>query len=209
MAEAAAATNIRIGRYDEPKIDFYRQPEVASNIIARAITNTKARIRKRYNRIVQVSYPNRLPYLGVYGTGILALDRFAKDSYPNRWIINKQQVFTTVASKIGSFLAKILPEKIYTKVTSMISKVFGTDATEKTLFIIFSWFGYSMLLRAILKLLLSYENFIFENPRAGYTLRTKLWFIALKIFRGDPKLYSCQNALPSLPIPSIDKTCER
>merc|ERR1712159_158432 len=66
-----------------------------------------------------------------------------------------------------------------------------------------------MALRYIYKFLLSYEKFIFENPRQGYSLKTKIWFVLLKLFRGSPKLYSCQASLPNLPLPSVEKTCER
>ena len=40
-------------------------------------------------------------------------------------------------------------------------------------------------------------------------MKTKIWFMFMKLFRGNPMMLSAQNSLPSLPIPTIDDTCER
>merc|ERR1711981_1016631 len=39
-------------------------------------------------------------------------------------------------------------------------------------FILMTWFGWSYFLRYMYKVLLTYERFIFENPRSGYSLKS-------------------------------------
>nr|AFO11021.1 muscle carnitine palmitoyltransferase 1 [Tachysurus fulvidraco] len=71
------------------------------------------------------------------------------------------------------------------------------------------WFSLIMLLRYILKVLLSYHGWIFE-PHGKMSMTTKLWISLLKMFSGHrPLLYSFQGSLPRLPVPSIDDTINR
>ncbi|GAA6092011.1 carnitine O-palmitoyltransferase 1, muscle isoform [Tachysurus ichikawai] len=71
------------------------------------------------------------------------------------------------------------------------------------------WFFLIMLLRYILKVLLSYHGWIFE-PHGKMSMTTKLWISMLKMFSGHrPLLYSFQGSLPRLPVPSIDDTINR
>ncbi|KAK3570590.1 hypothetical protein QTP86_023651 [Hemibagrus guttatus] len=71
------------------------------------------------------------------------------------------------------------------------------------------WFSLIMLLRYILKVLLSYHGWIFE-PHGKMSMSTRLWISLLKMFSGRrPLLYSFQGSLPRLPVPSIDHTIHR
>lgn len=73
-----------------------------------------------------------------------------------------------------------------------------------------SWLLTCFIFRVTLKRILTYEQFLFENPRrGGISLKTKIWGLILQMFRGNPKLYHCQAALPSLPVPSIKDTVDR
>lgn len=83
------------------------------------------------------------------------------------------------------------------------------NVTRRTIFILATWFGWSYLLRMTYKQLLTYQGFIFESPRTGFSAKTKIWFMFMKLFRGNPMMLSAQSSLPSLPIPTINETCER
>lgn len=212
MAEAAAFQSLQLVHKPQTAdvLDFYRQPEAASNIWARALTSSKLRTRKRYNRIVGVTYPNRLRYLGFYGATIYAIERFGAHTSLNQWMQANQSFLHTIVEKTISLVKQILPGTLFNALSHSLSKLWITkEVYRRMVFIIASWLGWSVLLRVILRAILSYERFIFENPRTGYSYRTKLWFLILKVFRGNPKLYSCQASLPNLPLPPIEKTCER
>ena len=72
-----------------------------------------------------------------------------------------------------------------------------------------SWLMTCLFFRYFLKYLLSYEKFLYENPRKGISLKTKIWFALLKICRGRPSLYHCQAALPHQPVPKLKDTMRR
>ncbi|XP_072017786.1 carnitine O-palmitoyltransferase 1, liver isoform-like isoform X2 [Amphiura filiformis] len=78
--------------------------------------------------------------------------------------------------------------------------------------IIFStllWLAIIYIMRYTLKILLSYRRFMYE-PRGKMSLITKLWMLLTKVFCGrKPLLYSYQNSLPNLPLPSLDDTMTR
>lgn len=70
---------------------------------------------------------------------------------------------------------------------------------------LFSAYFCQFLLR---KLLVNFD--IMYNFRGKLTLRNKLWVAAVKLLSGfNPGLFSFQNCLPSLPVPSLEKTLER
>eukprot|EP00051_Salpingoeca_urceolata_P031694 m.12581 g.12581 ORF g.12581 m.12581 type:complete len:802 (+) comp4301_c0_seq1:209-2614(+) len=72
------------------------------------------------------------------------------------------------------------------------------------------WVGGSVLARFSLKLLLSYKGFLYEEPRRT-RFSTRLWVLAVKVLEGfgTPRTYSYQPVLPTLPVPSLQDTCDR
>merc|ERR1712115_393329 len=71
------------------------------------------------------------------------------------------------------------------------------------------WLASVWFTQWILRNALSYNKFLFENPRKGYSLKTKLFFGLLKLVRGKPRLYHCQAALPALPVPDLKNSVSR
>ncbi|XP_064807815.1 carnitine O-palmitoyltransferase 1, liver isoform-like isoform X1 [Oncorhynchus masou masou] len=71
------------------------------------------------------------------------------------------------------------------------------------------WLSLILMLRYILKALLSYHAWIFES-HGQISFCTKLWLSLVKMFSGRrPLLYSFQTSLPRLPVPSVDDTITR
>ncbi|XP_029490280.1 carnitine O-palmitoyltransferase 1, liver isoform-like isoform X4 [Oncorhynchus nerka] len=71
------------------------------------------------------------------------------------------------------------------------------------------WLSLILMLRYILKALLSYHAWIFES-HGKISFCTKLWLSLVKMFSGRrPLLYSFQTSLPRLHVPSVDDTITR
>ncbi|XP_071004603.1 carnitine O-palmitoyltransferase 1, liver isoform-like isoform X4 [Oncorhynchus clarkii lewisi] len=71
------------------------------------------------------------------------------------------------------------------------------------------WLSLILMLRYILKALLSYHAWIFES-HGKISFCTKLWLSLVKMLSGRrPLLYSFQTSLPRLPVPSVDDTITR
>jgi hypothetical protein len=209
MAEAFAATSLNVNR-QKLSIDFYTQPAAFSTIYESGIRSWKTRLRRRYNRLVQISYPNKLPHLGIYAGTVYACEKFLPNHAATQWMHNHQTWISSAIAKCVDWIQLLMPKKILTPIQALLERLFIDQSVfRRSAFVLISWFGWSFLLRQFYKWLLSYENFIFENPRTGYSLRTKVWFIMLRLFRGDPMMLSAQSALPSLPIPKVKETCAR
>ncbi|XP_068595339.1 carnitine O-palmitoyltransferase 1, liver isoform [Brachionichthys hirsutus] len=71
------------------------------------------------------------------------------------------------------------------------------------------WVTIIMIMRNALKSLLSWHGWMHAR-HGSVSLSTRLWMVLVKVFSGrKPMLYSFQNSLPRLPLPSIKDTCRR
>ncbi|CAL9697307.1 unnamed protein product [Knipowitschia caucasica] len=71
------------------------------------------------------------------------------------------------------------------------------------------WVSIIMVMRNVLKGLLSWHGWMSQR-HGSVSYATRLWMILVKIFSGrKPMLYSFQNSLPRLPVPSVKDTCRR
>uniref|UniRef100_A0A3Q0T5H2 carnitine O-palmitoyltransferase n=1 Tax=Amphilophus citrinellus TaxID=61819 RepID=A0A3Q0T5H2_AMPCI len=71
------------------------------------------------------------------------------------------------------------------------------------------WVTIIMIMRNVLKSLLSWHGWMQER-HGSLSWSTRVWMILVKVFSGrKPMLYSFQNSLPRLPLPSIKDTCQR
>lgn len=71
------------------------------------------------------------------------------------------------------------------------------------------WFGTVIARKYSLQALYSYHGWMYE-ARNSMSLKTKIWTILLKTMVGSsPRLFSYQNSLPTLPIPSLEDTITR
>nr|XP_040018914.1 carnitine O-palmitoyltransferase 1, liver isoform isoform X1 [Gasterosteus aculeatus aculeatus] len=71
------------------------------------------------------------------------------------------------------------------------------------------WVSIIMIMRSVLKSLLSWHGWMYTS-HGSVAWSTRLWMVLVKVFSGrKPMLYSFQNSLPRLPVPSIKDTCKR
>ncbi|XP_035012025.1 carnitine O-palmitoyltransferase 1, liver isoform isoform X1 [Hippoglossus stenolepis] len=71
------------------------------------------------------------------------------------------------------------------------------------------WVSIIMIMRNVLKSLLSWHGWMHAR-HGSVSFSTRLWMILVKVFSGrKPMLYSFQNSLPRLPVPSVKDTCRR
>ena len=78
MAEAHQAQKFTVTS-NKRAIDFYTKPAAFSSIYQSGVRSWRTRILKRYNRLVQISYPNKLPYFGLYGATLYACEKLKPD----------------------------------------------------------------------------------------------------------------------------------
>lgn len=71
------------------------------------------------------------------------------------------------------------------------------------------WVTIIMIMRTVLKSLLSWHGWMQER-HGSLSWSTRIWMVLVKVFSGrKPMLYSFQNSLPRLPVPSVKDTCKR
>ncbi|XP_039665264.1 carnitine O-palmitoyltransferase 1, liver isoform isoform X2 [Perca fluviatilis] len=71
------------------------------------------------------------------------------------------------------------------------------------------WVTIIMVMRNVLKCLLSWHGWM-RAPHGSVSWSIRLWMLLVKVFSGrKPMLYSFQNSLPRLPVPTIKDTCRR
>ncbi|XP_034735408.1 carnitine O-palmitoyltransferase 1, liver isoform isoform X2 [Etheostoma cragini] len=71
------------------------------------------------------------------------------------------------------------------------------------------WVTIIMVMRNVLKCLLSWHGWM-QARHGTVSWSVRLWMLLVKVFSGrKPMLYSFQNSLPRLPVPSIKDTCRR
>uniref|UniRef100_A0A8C4EBK5 carnitine O-palmitoyltransferase n=1 Tax=Dicentrarchus labrax TaxID=13489 RepID=A0A8C4EBK5_DICLA len=71
------------------------------------------------------------------------------------------------------------------------------------------WVTIIMIMRNVLKCLLSWHGWMHAR-HGSVSWSARLWMILVKVFSGrKPMLYSFQNSLPRLPVPSVKDTCKR
>eukprot|EP00064_Thunnus_orientalis_P007399 superscaffoldBa00000819_g7419 len=71
------------------------------------------------------------------------------------------------------------------------------------------WVTIIMIMRNVLKCLLSWHGWMYAR-HGSVSWSTRMWMLLVKVFSGrKPMLYSFQNSLPRLPVPSVKDTCRR
>lgn len=127
---------------------------------------------------------------------------------PSSWlivvIVMMSSLYTHVDPSLGMIrtIQETLPLKDHATVQTRA--VFGT-----VLFATGLWLLLILLLRVVLKVLLSYHGWIFES-HGKMSSSTKLWLKLVRMFSGRrPLLYSFQASLPRLPVPRVEDTVQR
>ncbi|XP_064416529.1 carnitine O-palmitoyltransferase 1, liver isoform isoform X2 [Latimeria chalumnae] len=127
---------------------------------------------------------------------------------PSSWLFLVIAIMATLYARVDPSMGMIDKIKEHLPVNDYLSHQ-GQSIVSALLFATALWLALILTMRAILKLLLSYHGWMFEQHNR-VSLTTKIWITLVKIFSGrKPMLYSYQACLPRLPVPPIAKTMQR
>ncbi|XP_057203720.1 carnitine O-palmitoyltransferase 1, muscle isoform isoform X2 [Triplophysa rosa] len=185
MAEAHQAVGFQF-TVTPDGIDLQLSREVLKHIYLSGVTSWKKRAIRFKNGVLTGVYP----------------------ASPSSWLIVVIAIMSTMYARIDPSMGMI--DKIKTSIpVSNFMTVQTQTVFSAILFATAVWFSFILLMRYILKALLSYHSWIFES-HGKMSSFTKVWLSLVKLFSGRrPLLYSFQASLPHLPVPSIDDTISR
>ncbi|XP_075696297.1 carnitine O-palmitoyltransferase 1, liver isoform-like isoform X2 [Rhinoderma darwinii] len=124
---------------------------------------------------------------------------------PSSWLFVVIAIMGTMYARVDPSMGMIGKIKEHLPVSSYLSHQ-GQSIISALLFSTALWFALIMTMRYILKQLLSYHGWMYEQ-HGKMSATTKLWLTLVKIFSGrKPMLYSYQASLPRLPVPKIKDT---
>ncbi|XP_069804746.1 carnitine O-palmitoyltransferase 1, liver isoform-like isoform X2 [Dendropsophus ebraccatus] len=127
---------------------------------------------------------------------------------PSSWLFVVIAIMGTMYARVDPSMGMIGKIKEHLPVSSYLSHQ-GQSIVSALLFSTALWFALIMTMRYILKQLLSYHGWMYEQ-HGKMSTTTKLWLTLVKIFSGrKPMLYSYQASLPRLPVPKIKDTMEK
>ncbi|XP_067875728.1 carnitine O-palmitoyltransferase 1, liver isoform-like isoform X2 [Heterodontus francisci] len=138
-------------------------------------------------------------------------NNFASGVYPaspSSWLFVVLTVVGTMYTRVDPSMGMIAKLKDHLPLKRYLSHQ-GQSLVSALLFATGLWLALILVMRQILKALLSYHGWMFEE-HGKVSTTTKVWFTLVKIFSGrKPMLYSFQNSLPRLPVPTINDTLRR
>lgn len=204
MAEGHNAVTFRL-QHTPGQIEFDSHTVPYRGIVQQAVQNVYQTSRRSYFRFYQIAYPAKTWSLGVWTAGIWAIERYNCPTTINALIQSSTNTIESSWRIVQSYTLNLLLSKLPYQIKPKYPKRW----LAKLLLVGSSWVVFSFTVRWWYRLLLSYEQFLYESPRQGYSWKTKIWFLLLKIFRGYPQLYACQRSLPALPLPTVRQTCQR
>uniref|UniRef100_A0A4W5LH94 Carnitine O-palmitoyltransferase 1, muscle isoform n=1 Tax=Hucho hucho TaxID=62062 RepID=A0A4W5LH94_9TELE len=185
MAEAHQAVGFQF-TVTPDGIDLHLSREVLKHIYLSGVTSWIKRAIRFKNGILTGVYP----------------------ASPSSWLIAVIAIMSTMYARIDPSLGMIDTIKRTLPVSDYMT-VQTQTVLSAILFATGLWLSLILMLRYILKALLSYHAWIFES-HGKMSFCTKLWLSLVKMFSGRrPLLYSFQASLPRLPVPSVDNTITR
>ncbi|XP_069804747.1 carnitine O-palmitoyltransferase 1, liver isoform-like isoform X3 [Dendropsophus ebraccatus] len=126
---------------------------------------------------------------------------------PSSWLFVVIAIMGTMYARVDPSMGMIGKIKEHLPVSYLSHQ--GQSIVSALLFSTALWFALIMTMRYILKQLLSYHGWMYEQ-HGKMSTTTKLWLTLVKIFSGrKPMLYSYQASLPRLPVPKIKDTMEK
>uniref|UniRef100_UPI00398EA013 carnitine O-palmitoyltransferase 1, liver isoform-like isoform X2 n=1 Tax=Pristiophorus japonicus TaxID=55135 RepID=UPI00398EA013 len=127
---------------------------------------------------------------------------------PSSWLFVVLTVVGTMYTRVDPSMGMIAKLKDHLPLQRYLSHQ-GQSVVSALLFATGLWLALIFVMQQILKSLLSYHGWMFEE-HGNVSATTKVWFTLVKIFSGrKPMLYSFQNSLPRLPVPSVKDTLRR
>ncbi|XP_078234115.1 palmitoyl thioesterase CPT1C isoform X3 [Pogona vitticeps] len=127
---------------------------------------------------------------------------------PSSWLFMVTAILVTQYSRLDPSMGMIEKIKEHLPVSDYLSDE-GMDVLSATTFSTGLWLALIMTMRSILKMLLCYHGWMYEE-HGKMSNTTKIWLALVKIFAGrKPMLYSYQASLPRLPVPALKDTVQR
>ncbi|XP_069461399.1 carnitine O-palmitoyltransferase 1, liver isoform-like isoform X2 [Ambystoma mexicanum] len=128
---------------------------------------------------------------------------------PSSWLFVVIAVMGTMYARMDPSMGMIGKIKEHLPVGTTYLSHQGQSLLSVLLFSTGLWLALILTMRYILKQLLSYHGWMYEQ-HGQMSVSTKLWLTMVKIFSGrNPMLYSFQACLPRLPVPAIKDTMQR
>ncbi|XP_062993403.1 palmitoyl thioesterase CPT1C isoform X2 [Elgaria multicarinata webbii] len=127
---------------------------------------------------------------------------------PSSWLFMVTAILVTQYSRLDPSMGMIEKIKEHLSVSKYLSDQ-GLSFLSAMAFSTGLWLALIMTMRSILKMLLCYHGWMYEE-HGKMSNTTKVWLALVKIFAGrTPMLYSYQASLPRLPVPAIKDTMQR
>ncbi|KAF7239641.1 Carnitine O-palmitoyltransferase 1, liver isoform [Varanus komodoensis] len=127
---------------------------------------------------------------------------------PSSWLFMVTAILVTQYSRLDPSMGMIEKIKEHLPVSEYLSDQ-GLNFLSALAFSTGLWLALIMTMRSILKMLLCYHGWMYEE-HGKMSNTTKVWLALVKIFAGrTPMLYSYQASLPRLPVPAIKDTMQR
>nr|XP_034990942.1 carnitine O-palmitoyltransferase 1, brain isoform isoform X2 [Zootoca vivipara] len=127
---------------------------------------------------------------------------------PSSWLFMVTAILVTQYSRLDPSMGMIGKIKEHLPVSDYLSDQ-GLTVLSALAFSTALWLALIVTMRSILKMLLCYHGWMFEE-HGKISNTTKIWLALVKIFAGrKPMLYSYQASLPRLPVPALKDTMQR
>ncbi|KAJ7313745.1 hypothetical protein JRQ81_005404 [Phrynocephalus forsythii] len=127
---------------------------------------------------------------------------------PSSWLFMVTAILVTQYSRLDPSMGMIEKIKEHLPVSDYLSDQ-GMNVLSAATFSTGLWLALIMTMRSILKMLLCYHGWMYEE-HGKMSNTTKIWLALVKIFAGrKPMLYSYQASLPRLPVPTLKDTVQR
>ncbi|XP_054850943.1 carnitine O-palmitoyltransferase 1, brain isoform isoform X2 [Eublepharis macularius] len=185
MAEAHQAVAFQFTVSPEG-IDLQLSHEALKQVYLSGLRSWKKKLNKLRNSFVTGVYP----------------------ASPSSWLFMVTAILVTQYSRLDPSMGMIGKIKEHLPVSDYLSDQ-SQNVLSALAFSTGLWLALILTMRSILKLLLCYHGWMYEE-HGKMSNTTKIWLALVKIFAGrKPMLYSYQASLPRLPVPAIKDTMRR
>ncbi|XP_061079498.1 carnitine O-palmitoyltransferase 1, liver isoform [Conger conger] len=185
MAEAHQAVAFQFTITPEG-IDLQLSHEALRQVYLSGLRSWRKRFIRIRNSVISGVYPAS-PYSWLFVVVAILATMYTR-SDPSMGLISKIQEHLPVSESLSVQSQMVV-----------VAVLFGT----------LIWFSFILAMRLFLKLLLSYQRWIFEL-HGKISITTKIWAVLIKLLSGrEPLLYSYQSSLPNLPVPAVRDTIKR
>lgn len=184
MAEARLAVAFQFAVTDDGQLNVHVDKDVFHHVFRALVKSVKRKYKSAKHNFLKWHFP-ATPMAWVLFFLALAAAR-----------IGEHQPTLGILGRVEQALPGLVQASPY------IAICFGVTILATLL-----WMVWGILLQLTLRALLTYRGILFERK---LSLKSKIWAGIVSLFTsGDPTLYSFQQSLPRLPVPSLDATLDK